>query len=314
MSFETTGGARVWLSRVLWGLLSLAVVAGSAILGALLGYNQEAPKRVTVQELVTPAFEGMPRIRILALGVDQESGNTDTIIVATVDFEKKAVYALSIPRDTRADIPGHRTFKVNAAYAWGGLETAKQTVQNLLGITIDRVVLVRLEGFKRIVDLLGGVEVDVEKDMHYVDRKQGLYIHLKKGYRLLDGEKAMQYVRFRHDPLGDLGRIQRQQKFLKALAARMFQWQQMDKLPELTRQIMEQIETDMTTREVLHLARFGKDLPPERIVMGVLPGQPQSVNGLSYYIPDEMRVTHALDELEQNALSQTTTEGGNQTP
>lgn len=314
MSFEPSAGARIWLRRVVWGVLSLAAIVGAALAGAMLGYNQYASKPVTMHELVTPAFEGMPRIRILALGVDQESGNTDTIIVATVDFEKKAVYALSIPRDTRADIPGHRTFKVNAAYAWGGLETAKQTVENLLGITIDRVVLVRLEGFKRIVDLLGGVEIDIEKDMHYVDRKQKLYIHLKKGYRLLDGEKAMQYVRFRHDPLGDLGRIQRQQKFLKALAAKMFQWQEIDKLPELTRQIMEQIETDMTTREVLHLARFGKDLPPERIFMGVLPGQPQNIDGLSYYIPDETRVTHALDEIEQSALSQTTTEGGNQTP
>ncbi len=314
MNFERLAGARLWLHRVLWGLLSLVVIAGAGITGALLGYNQHAPKPVTVQELVTPAFEGTPRVRILALGVDQESGNTDTIIVATVDFEKKAVYALSIPRDTRADIPGHHTFKVNAAYAWGGLDTAKQTIENLLGVSIDRVVLVRLEGFKRIVDLLGGVEIDIEKDMHYVDRKQQLYIHLKKGYRLLDGEKAMQYVRFRHDPLGDLGRIQRQQKFLKALAAKMFQWQEVDRLPELTRQIMEQLETDMTTREVLHLARFGKDLPPERIFMGVLPGQPQNIDGLSYYIPDETRVTHALEELEQSALSQTTAEGGNQTP
>jgi len=158
------------------------------------------------------------------------------------------------------------------------------------------------------------VEIDIEKDMHYVDRKQRLYIHLKKGYRLLDGKKAMQYVRFRHDPLGDLGRIQRQQKFLKALAAKMFQWQEVDRLPELTRQIMEQLETDMTTREVLHLARFGKDLPPERIFTAVLPGQPQNIDGVSYYIPDETRVTHALDELEQNALSQTNSEGGSQTP
>ncbi len=314
MSFEPPAGERAWIRRVLWALLSLAVIAGSGIAGAILGYNQHATKPVTVQELMTPAFAGMPRIRILALGVDQESGNTDTIIVATVHFERKAVYALSIPRDTRADIPGHRTFKVNAAYAWGGLNTAKQTVENLLGVPIDRVVLVRLDGFKRIVDLLGGVEIDIEKDMHYVDRKQGLYIHLKKGTRLLDGEKAMQYVRFRHDPLGDLGRIQRQQKFLKALAAKMFQWQEVDRLPELTRQIMEQLETDMTTREVLHLARFGKDLPPERIFMGVLPGQPQNIDGLSYYIPDETRVTHALDELEQSALSQTNSEGGNQRP
>lgn len=314
MSFDPSAGARIWLRRVVWGLLSLAAIVGAALAGAMLGYNQHARKPVTIQELVTPAFEGMSRVHILALGVDQASGNTDTLIAATVDFEKKAVYALSIPRDTRADIPGHRTFKVNAAYSWGGLETAKQTVENLLGITIDRVVLVRLEGFKRIVDLLGGVEIDIEKDMHYVDRKQKLYIHLKKGYRLLDGEKAMQYVRFRHDPLGDLGRIQRQQKFLKALAAKIFQWQEIDKLPELTRQIMEHIETDMTTREVLHLARFGKDLPPERIFMGVLPGQPQNTDGLSYYIPDETRVTHALDEIEQGALSQTTTEGGNQTP
>jgi len=87
-----------------------------------------------------------------------------------------------------------------------------------------------------------------------------------------------------------------------------------DRLPELTRQIMEQLETDMTTREVLYLARFGKDLPPERIFTAVLPGQPQNIDGVSYYIPDETRVTHALDELEQNALSQTNSEGGSQTP
>mgnify|MGYP005844719591 CR=1 FL=1 len=304
----------VWLRQLVWGLLSLVLIAGAGMTGAWLGYNQNAPKPITVRELVTPAFEGVDRLRILALGVDQASGNADTIIVATVDLKNKAVYALSIPRDTRAEIPGHRTFKINAAYSWGGLSTAKQAVENLLGIPIDRVVLVHLEGFKRIVDLLGGVEVDIEKDMHYVDRKQGLYIHLKKGYRLLDGEKAMQYVRFRHDPLGDLGRIQRQQKFLKALASKMFGWQEIDKLPELTRQIMEQIETDMTTREVLHLARFGKELPPERIFSGILPGTPQNIDGISYYVADEMRVTHALAELEQNALSPTTSEGGNQTP
>lgn len=305
---------RVWLRRLLWGLLSLVLIAGAGITGAWLGYNQNAPKPITVRELVTPAFDGEDRLQVLALGVDQASGNADTIIVATVDLKNRAVYALSIPRDTRAEIPGHRTFKINAAYSWGGLSTAKQAVENLLGITIDRVVLVHLEGFKRIVDLLGGVEVDVEKDMHYVDRKQGLYIHLKKGYRLLDGEKAMQYVRFRHDPLGDLGRIQRQQKFLKALVAKMFGWQEIDKLPELTRQIMEQIETDMTTREVVHLARFGKELPPERIFSGVLPGVPQNIDGISYYVPDEMRVTHALEELEQSAQLQTTSEGGKQTP
>lgn len=314
MSSEPSAAARVWGRRVLWGVLSLAVVVAAGIAGALLGYNQHAPKPVTVQELVTPAFEGTSRLRILALGLDQVSGNTDTIIVATVDFEKRAVYALSIPRDTRAEIPGHRTFKVNAAYAWGGLETVRQTVENLLGTRIDRVVVLRLEGFKRIVDLLGGVEIDVEKDMHYVDRKQRLYIHLKKGYRLLDGEKALQYVRFRHDPLGDLGRIHRQHQFLRALARKMFQWQEIDRLPELTRQVMEQLETDLSTREVLRLARFGKDLPPERIVMGVLPGTPASINGISYYLPDETRSSTALDELERNALRQTTTEGGNETP
>ncbi|MGQ9738810.1 MAG: LCP family protein [Armatimonadota bacterium] len=304
----------VWLRRLVWGLLSLVLIAGAGMTGAWLGYNQKASRPIAVRELVTPAFDGVDRLRILALGVDQASGNADTIIVATVDLKNKAVYALSIPRDTRAEIPGHRTFKINAAYSWGGLSTAKQAVENLLGIPIDRVVLVHLEGFKRIVDLLGGVEVDIEKDMHYVDRKQGLYIHLKKGYRLLDGEKAMQYVRFRHDPLGDLRRIQRQQKFLKALASKMFGWQEIDKIPELTRQMMEQIETDMTTREVLHLVRFGKELPPERIFSGILPGTPQNIDGISYYVADEMRVTHALAELEQNALSPTTSEGGNQTP
>lgn len=314
MSFEGTDKARMWLVRLAWVTLSVALVVGAAVTGALLGYNQHAPKPMSFKEVVTPAFAGAPRIRVLVLGLDQESGNTDTIIVATVDFEKRAVYALSIPRDTRADIPGHRTFKVNAAYAWGGIETARQTVENLIGEPIDRVALVRLEGFKRIVDLLGGVEIDIEKDMHYVDRKQRLYIHLKKGYRLLDGERAMHYVRFRHDPLGDIGRIQRQQKFLKALATRMFRWQEVDKLPELTRQIMQQIETDMTTREVLQLALLGKELPPERIFTATLPGQPHSIDGISYYIPDDTRIPFVWQEMEQSAQSHTTLKGGEQTP
>src|SRR5690606_33450199 len=121
---------------------------------------------------------------------------TDTMILFSWDKQTGTIGALSIPRDTRVQIPGRRGYdRVNAAHAIGGPELAVRTVEQLTGVDVDYYVRLDFEGFQRIVDTLGGVVIDVERAMHYSDSAQGLYIDLKPGIQLLDGAQALQYVR-----------------------------------------------------------------------------------------------------------------------
>src|SRR5690606_13458695 len=121
---------------------------------------------------------------------------TDTIILATIDKAEGSIHAVAIPRDTRVRIPGRSGYdRINAAHAYGGPKLAVRTVEELLGIEIDYYVRIDYEGFETIIDTLGGVVIDVERPMRYVDRAQGLDIDLKPGVQLLNGKQALDYVR-----------------------------------------------------------------------------------------------------------------------
>ncbi len=152
-------------------------------------------------------------------------------------------------------------------------------------------------GLKNLVDVLGGVEIDIEKNMRYVDRRGGLYIDLKKGYRHLDGDKALQYVRFRHDRLGDLSRIERQQKFLRAVARRITAPENWTKLPEAVDEIMKSVETNMTARDLLTLAKLAGEIPEGSIRMAVLPGVPETIDRVSYYVPNQDEIPPVVNEM-----------------
>ena len=167
------------------------------------------------------------RINILLLGIDDgdseaaetEPKRTDAIILLSFDPANNKVSVLSIPRDTKVILPGHKDpEKINAAYAYGGAVMAKQTVANLLRVPIHYYALANWQGFIDIVNLIGGVDIYVDKDMYYEDPYADLVIDIKHGYQHMDGVTAGKYVRFRKDELGDIGRVQRQQKFLKAAA------------------------------------------------------------------------------------------------
>src|SRR5690606_29379418 len=123
----------------------------------------------------------------------------------SVDRRTGSIAALAIPRDTRARIPGRAGFdRINVAHAIGGPTLAVQAVESLLGIAIDHYVRVDFAGFEALIDALGGVVIDVEKRMYYEDHAQGLVIDLQPGLQLLDGAKALQYVRYRSDGYGDV--------------------------------------------------------------------------------------------------------------
>ena len=149
---------------------------------------------------------------------ESEPKRTDAMMLASFDPEGNEVALVSMPRDTMVQIPGHKGYdKINAAYAYGGVMLAKQTVANLLRVPIHYYVLVDWRAFKESIDLIGGVDLYVDKDMYYEDPYADLVIDIKHGYQHLNGELAGQYVRFRKDELGDIGRVQRQQKFMLSL-------------------------------------------------------------------------------------------------
>lgn len=254
-------------------------LAFSSHLGGAPGGGDSAPARP-------------PSFTVLLLGSDarpgEEAGRTDTIIVADVDGLQGRLAFLSIPRDTLVEIPGHGPDKINAAALYGGPELTARVVSDLIGLPVRHYVLVRWEGFKNIVDLLGGVTLEVEKDMHYVDYSDGpeYAIDLKRGRQRLDGARALAYVRFRGDALGDIGRTERQLKFLAALAREAVQPANLARLPALVPEFLRHVETNVGPRQLLALARAAQFLAKGEVVTQTLPGHFLEENGISYWEVD----------------------------
>jgi LCP family protein required for cell wall assembly len=240
------------------------------------------------------------RVNILLLGTDARPGEkdarTDSIIVASIQpYEKKAAL-VSIPRDTLVEIPGHGKDKINSANVVGGPNMTKEIVENLLDLKVDHYVKTNFEGFRDIIETLGGVTIDVEKNMRYYDPTDGTNINLKKGVQQLTGKKALDYARFRHDSLGDISRTQRQQKLLKAVVSEALQAKTVLKLPALIPQIAKAIETDLSLAEMLKLAAMGRDLENLQIVSQTLPGQFYNNQG-SYWKADEVKAKLVLNDM-----------------
>lgn len=215
--------------------------------------------------------------------VDRFAHRSDTLMVGAVDFYAKSVKIISIPRDMLVRIPRHGIDKANAAYAIGGEALVRSTVEEFIRVPIDYVVAVNYKGFIEVVDALGGVEIKVEQPMHYDDRRGKVHIHFKPGIYHMNGKDALNYVRYRHDALGDLGRIQRQQAFLEALfqqAIKPGNWVNIQKAanafldnikvvrnPESPRRVPE-----ITLTQVFSLAGFLSTLNQDQIRFYQMPG------------------------------------------
>lgn len=286
-----------------------AIVASFAGAAMYVYYNQINSTAVGPAAPVSPG-ETKPaevltkRINILLIGVDDgedpanPSRRSDTLMVVSLNPEDGTMSLLSIPRDTRVTIPGHKGLdKINAAYAYGGTDLAVDTVQRFLGIPINYHVAIDWRGFIKIIDILGGVDLYVENDMNYRDPYANLQISLKQGYQHLDGEKAGQYVRFRHDELGDIGRVQRQQRFLKALSNEMMQMGTILKLPAIASTLSQYIETDMTTMAMLKTANSLKNFKSDALQAEMIPGDFATIDGLSYWVPDKEQTKKLVERM-----------------
>ena len=247
-------------------------------------------------------------INILLLGVDDGDKEnpgapkrSDTMIVASINPEDGKVSLLSIPRDTRVTIPGHNgNDKITHAFFYGGSSLAVRTVENLLQIPIHHSITVDWQAFVKTIDTLGGVDLYVENNMNYEDPYADLTIHLSKGYQHLDGSQSGQYVRFRSDELGDIGRVQRQQRFLKALMEQTFQFSNVFKIPAVIQIVNENITTDITGVKILKLAKNLRKFKAGDMYTEMLPGNFATIDGLSYWVHNKEQTKQLVDRMIAN--------------
>ena len=215
---------------------------------------------------------------ILVSGIDNDNGGSDTNILVAVDAAQGKIYGVSIPRDTKAYIGG-KSYKINAAYAIGGMECLAEVVSAQLGIPVDYTVKVDLSGFIALVDAIEGVDFFVPVDMDYDDPYQDLSIHLKKGMQHLNGEDAMKVVRFRHNNDGtgygneDIGRMDTQQDFLMTVAKQTLRVENLDKLDEFVRIFQSHVETDLSLGNLAWLGKAAVEMGADGIAFSTLPNK-----------------------------------------
>lgn len=238
---------------------------------------------------LNPADRLSLKKNIIVMGVDERSddvGRSDTLFVVMFDSKTKAASLLSVPRDTRVRIEGHGWDKINHAYAYGGQKLTQKTVEELLGIKVNNYVMVDFKGFEGLVDAIGGIDIDVEKDMYYHDTWDGFTVDLKKGRQHLNGKTAIQYVRFR-DEEGDIGRIRRQQHFLMAVYDKITSADMLLHIPGLAKQLTSMVKTDMPLSDMIDIGRALHSMVKEKgLSMAMVPGEPKYIDGISYWLPD----------------------------
>lgn len=245
-------------------------------------------------------FSGRQQVNILLIGTDNTpTGLGDTLMLARIDVARRRLGVVSIPRDTRAQIPGHGVQKINSAHAIGGKDLMIQTVSEFLGIPVDYYLRVNSAGLAKVVDAAGNIEIDVEKRMRYTDRSQKLFINLKPGLQVLNGEQAVGYVRFRHDAAGDIGRIERQQKFVRALAQKISSPQDIWRLPAIYNALfsVKTVMTDLSLSDIRYLAKLVAEVNSENVPMATLPGEPDMLRGISYWIVDPAGAKRTIAEV-----------------
>jgi len=220
-----------------------------------------------------------------------------------------------MPKDPRPRMEGHGVRKINAANVEGGPALTATTVSNLLGgVGIDRYIRINVLGVGKLIDALGGVTVYVPKDMKYQDHSQHLYINLKAGKQHLNGDQVLQLLRFRHDELGDIGRIQRQQMVMRALMDQALNPVTVAQLPKILNVVKDNIDTNLTVEELVALVAFGVRTNRTNMQMLMLPGrfsEPNEYNA-SYWIPSKngiaklMAQHFGLESLSENPVNDPT--------
>jgi len=248
---------------------------------------------------------GNARINILLLGVDDESSDLSgvlkpatTVIIASSNPRSGATNFLFVPINTQVEIPGRKGYdRLADAPTYGGQALTKLTIEQLLNIHLNYYLIAKWQGLIKAVDILGGIDLYVERDMNYDDPKGQSSIHLTKGYQHLDGLKAGQYIHFGNDDLGDLGRVQRQQRFLMALGDALLRWGTLFKLPALTLTWLHSGTSDIPPAFMFKAFHSIKVAGTSVFRSELLPGKFVTTRGINFWVPDKSQTKQMVDEL-----------------
>lgn len=252
----------------------------------------------------------LPKLYCLLLGKSQNL--TDTIMVAAYDPKEQQASILSIPRDTFiGDNKAKATAwdKINAVYQTGPENTLKE-VNELTGLDIKYYLMVDTEAFRVLVDAIGGVKFNVPIDMDYDSKAQNLHIHLKAGEQILDGDKAEQVVRFRHNNDGstypasygieDIGRTKTQRAFLTALAKQALKAENLLKINEFIEIANQYVETNLDFNTIKDYVPYLTEFNMSELKTEYLPGQAELTNGVWIYSAYEQETKEIIDNLFLN--------------
>ena len=257
------------------------------------GYTE---RRASWQGAVNPSFDGYTNV--LVMGIDDgadptntEGAKADTILVLSMENSSGKVRCITIPSDTWVNPPGNAHFmRIRSVYTEGGAPLMVREVNQLLGIPIHQYVVLDLKGFSALV----------ESDMDYEDPEGGLNIHLKQGYQHLDGNQAQQYLRYRSPELGDVGREQRQQRFVKSLYQQVMRLETVPKLPLIAETMRRHVKTSAEVFDSAHLANVVRHLSSDQPQGVILPGSP-ALGDDTVWMPDQDAIRHAMQELFPDA-------------
>lgn len=286
--------------------------------------NHYDPLSATALGIDPEKLKEVGRINVLILG---ESGYeddyklTDSIMVASYNPKTQQASMLSIPRDTyvgkknkNSATPNYlASYKMNAVYRNGtNIPETIERVEELLGIDIDNYVLVDTDAIIQIVDEIGGVTFNVPIDMDYDDNNQNLHIHLKAGEQLIDGDKAEQLLRFRHNQDGtsysyeygdnDLGRMRTQREFIQATLKQLIKFENVTKVLNLLDIVFNNVKTDLTLETIKYYVPYAFKFNMENIKSGMVPGTNEQCNGIWIYIANKTKTKELVDELFTDIL------------
>lgn len=248
-------------------------------------------------------------ILILLMGVDtkdvkeSKGTRTDTMMLVKANFKNGEINVLSIPRDTKVLVRGEED-KINHAHAYGGADLSIQTVSDFLNLDIDYYVKVDYKAVMGIVDAIGGVEIDVDREMIYNDISADppLDINIKKGLQVLDGKNAHDFLRWRKNNeqtsgYGDIGRIESQQMFLKELVNQTLKPKNIFKLPRLIETYYGYVETNIPLSVILRGAVSANKIDMESMKTVTVPGEDKNIAKLDYWVYNEHETMLIVEEM-----------------
>ena len=271
------------------GICLAVILCATAFFAGAEAPSQETPTAIFQKDRVT---------RILLMGCDRASGLADSILLVSIQEDEKSASVLQIPRDTYAAYTEKSYKKLNGARSTLGESGMKDFLSQTLGVPIHYFVVVNLDSFGRMVDAVGGVDVEVPQKMEYHDPDQNLHISLEAGMQHLDGKAAEHFVRYRSGYVNaDLGRLDAQKMFLRAFAKHCSNMGA-EAYFRLIGASLTGVQTDIGIAETIRLGGILRECNPDDVPMQTLTGQAvRGQSGAWYYVVNREGACRQVNEL-----------------